>query len=73
MLDNGDSTFVISPTGKTILVDGGEPEQNILVPYLLARKVKKIDYLIISHFDSDHCGRDQRCNTKFKCKNIINR
>ena len=26
------------------------------MPYLLARKITKIDYLIISHFDEDHIG-----------------
>ena len=56
MLDSGDSTLIISPHGKTILIDGGEEEKNVLVPYLLARKIKKIDYLVISHFDSDHVG-----------------
>lgn len=57
----GDSTLVVTPQGKTILIDGGGSEtydvgKNILVPYLLDRKVKKLDYVIISHFDTDHVG-----------------
>ena len=59
----GDSTFIITPKGKTILIDGGGSEfasynvgKNILLPYLLNRRVKKLDYIIISHFDSDHVG-----------------
>ena len=56
MLASGDSTLVVSPNGKKILIDGGEKDQNILLPYLLARKIKKLDYVFISHFDSDHVG-----------------
>lgn len=58
MWDNGDSTLIVTPTGKNVLIDGGEEEQNILIPYMLARKIKKIDYILISHFDSDHSGRN---------------
>ena len=55
----GDSTLIVTPNNKTILIDGGGSEtydvgKNILVPYLLDRKIKKVDYIIISHFDQDH-------------------
>ena len=55
----GDSTLIITPFGKKILIDGGGSEsydvgKNILVPYLLDRGIKTIDYVIISHFDTDH-------------------
>ncbi len=59
----GDSTLIITPEGKKILVDGGEGNsnkydygKNVLLPYLLDRRINKIDYLIISHADSDHIG-----------------
>ena len=57
----GDSTLIITPKNHTILVDGGgntntsfDVGEKTLIPYLLARKVRKIDYMIISHFDQDH-------------------
>lgn len=56
MLGNGDSTLIVTPTNKTILIDGGNDKIDVLMPYLLDRKIKKIDYIIISHFDSDHCN-----------------
>lgn len=71
MLANGDSTLIISPEGKKILIDGGEAQQNILIPYLLARKIKTIDYLIISHFDTDHVGGLLEVMESIKVKNII--
>lgn len=73
MLDSGDSTLVISPRGKKILVDGGEREQKILIPYLLARKIKTLDYVIVSHFDSDHCRRNRRSINGIKSKKFSNK
>lgn len=67
----GDSTLIITKANKTILIDGGGSEigdynvgAKVLVPYLLNRKIKNIDYMIFSHFDSDHCGRIIICNNK---------
>jgi len=59
----GDCCFIITPNHKTILIDGGGQEnydigENTLVPYILDRRTTKIDYCIISHFDSDHVLRD---------------
>lgn len=47
--------------GKNIMIDGGNNRdydygENVVVPYLLDRKMIKIDFLMVSHFDSDHCG-----------------
>ena len=59
----GDSTLIKTPIGRTILVDGGGSEnynvgENVLIPYLLNKKINKIDYLMISHFDTDHVRTD---------------
>ena len=58
----GDSTLIVTPNDKKILIDGGgsstyDVGRNTLIPYLLDRKIKKLDYVIISHFDEDHVGR----------------
>lgn len=61
----GDCTLIKTIQNKTILIDGGGSEfgnfdvgESILLPYLLDRGITKIDYLMVSHFDSDHVGRD---------------
>lgn len=61
----GDCTLIQTPENKNILIDGGGSEfgsfdvgENILLPYLLDRRVTTIDYMIISHFDSDHIRTD---------------
>ncbi len=59
----GDSTIIRTAKNKTIVIDGGEGEnsgfdygKNVLFPFLINKGAKKIDFLIFSHFDSDHCG-----------------
>ncbi|MBR2744559.1 MAG: MBL fold metallo-hydrolase [Clostridia bacterium] len=49
-------------------MDGGDDSENnyigkrVLYPYLLSRGASKIDYIIISHFDSDHVKRNIYCH-----------
>lgn len=59
----GDSTLIQTPNNQKILIDGGGSEEydigkNVVIPYLLSRKINKLDYLIISHFDTDHVRAD---------------
>jgi len=62
--------LITTKMGKRILIDGGE-DNNILLPYLLDRNVKKIDYVIISHFDSDHYAGIVPILGKIKIKNMV--
>ena len=74
----GDSTL-IRVNNKNILIDGGgssysndyDVGKNILLPYLLDRGVNKIDYVIVSHFDSDHCQGLNYILENIKVKNAI--
>ncbi|MBR3002412.1 MAG: ComEC/Rec2 family competence protein [Clostridia bacterium] len=61
----GDCCFIETPGNKTILIDGGGSEigsfdvgKSTLIPYILDRGYTKIDYIIISHFDTDHVRAD---------------
>ena len=74
----GDSTLIITTTNKKILIDSGGSEngsfdvgKNTLVPYLLDRKIISLDYICISHFDSDHCDGFKYLLKNIKVKNII--
>ena len=67
----GDSTLVITPKNKKILIDGGDGKNKILLPYLLDRGINKIDYIIISHFDSDHCNGLIEVLEKAKVKKVV--
>ena len=72
----GDSCLIVTPNNKKILIDGGGSEsydvgKNVLVPYLLARRIKHLDYAIISHFDTDHIGGILTVMQELKVKNVV--
>ncbi len=67
----GDSLFVVSPHGKTMLIDGGgafggfpgheerngvDPGEEAVSPYLWSRGFQKIDVVALTHAPQDHLG-----------------
>ena len=74
----GDSMLIQTPSHKTILIDGGGSEtgsfdvgEKTLIPYLLDKRIMSIDYMIFSHFDSDHCQGLLSVMEKLKVKNAV--
>ena len=75
MWGNGDSILIETPSRKKILIDGGGSEigsfdvgEQTLLPYLLDKGISKIDYIMFSHFDSDHCKRFSNHSRKIASK-----
>lgn len=53
----GDSTFIVFPDRKTILIDAGEGQYgDTIVNYIKSHGYSKIDYLIATHPHADHIG-----------------
>jgi competence protein ComEC len=67
----GDSLFVVSPIGETLLIDGGgafggfpgheeargsDPGEEAVSPYLWSRGFKQIDVVALTHAHQDHLG-----------------
>jgi competence protein ComEC len=66
----GDSLFVVSPYGKTLLIDGGgafggfrgqashgiDPGEEAVSPYLWSRGFQKLDVVALTHAHQDHLG-----------------
>ena len=55
----GDSTLIEFPDGKVALVDGGnggDVETKSLMRYLNALDIERIDGMVATHADVDHCG-----------------
>ena len=73
----GDSMLITFPFNDTnILLDtGGNYHSNlskkVLIPSFKSRKIKKIDYLILSHGDYDHMGEAINLVENFKVEKVI--
>jgi competence protein ComEC len=54
----GDSIFIKYPNNKlNILIDTGPKDSNYnVIPYLKSIGINKIDYMILTHGDTDHCN-----------------
>lgn len=53
----GDSTLVIAPNKKTVLIDSGDNEHGMrVVSYIKKLGISKLDVVIATHPDSDHIG-----------------
>ncbi len=53
----GDSIFIQSPKGKTMLIDGGTASGgDKVVAHLKSLGVSTIDYVVATHPDADHIG-----------------
>ncbi len=67
----GDSLFVVSPHGRTMLIDGGgafggftgreehngiDPGEDAVSPYLWSRGFQKLDVVVLTHAHQDHIG-----------------
>lgn len=73
----GDSTLV-RINNKNILIDSGgstndefDIGERTLFPYLLDRGIICLDYIVVSHFDSDHCKAFEYLMKNMKIKNAI--
>jgi len=71
----GDSTIIIDRFNKcNIIIDTGEvDEYDTLVNYLKTNNIKRIDYLIITHYHSDHYGETNDLLNNFRIINLVNR
>lgn len=56
-VDQGDSILVISPEGKSMLIDTSVSKQDdVIIEYLKACGIKKLDCMVLTHPDADHIG-----------------
>ena len=67
----GDATL-IKCGDRSMLIDGGENDKGTLIQnYMNKQGVKSLDYFIVTHPDSDHCGGADVIITKYDIDTII--
>ena len=74
----GDSSVIILPHGKTVLIDtGGLFNSNYslakdkIIPYLNSKGINRIDALILTHGDFDHMGEAINLVNNFRVEKVI--
>lgn len=75
----GDGIFIHTDNGSNILIDGGSTTEkqvakNRITPYLKSQGIRKIDYSIITHTDSDHISgivEMLESNNSVQIKNLV--
>ncbi len=75
---NADSFLITTPQNKHIMIDtasasykGKTQAEVIIKKYLTDRSIKNIDYLVLTHFDSDHSGGAVDILKNFKVGKVL--
>lgn len=69
---NGDSILIISPEGKTVLIDAGDTGKGkVLLEALKRYNVQQLDYFVATHPHPDHVGGADEVIKAIKVLNVI--
>lgn len=76
----GDSLLVVTPSGKTLLLDSGglggtsrsdfDVGEEVVSPYLWSRGIRRLDVVAISHAHSDHVGGMRSIIANFRPRDL---
>src|SRR5437016_2148138 len=75
-VEGGQATLLVSPSGESMLVDTGwggfnKRDAERISAAAKAGGVKKIDYLVITHYHSDHVGGVLQLAEKLPIRNFV--
>jgi beta-lactamase superfamily II metal-dependent hydrolase len=57
-VDHGDATLIVSPSGRSLLIDAGSNSRGsaVVVPLLRGLKLTSLTYMVATHYHADHIG-----------------
>jgi competence protein ComEC len=75
-VEGGQSTLIVSPSGQSLLIDTGwrgfeGRDADRIAQAARAAKIKRIDYLLITHYHRDHVGGVQQLAGQMKILNFL--
>jgi competence protein ComEC len=77
-VEGGQATLFVAPSGQSMLVDTGWPgfnarDANRIIAAAKLAKIKKIDYVVISHHHADHVGGSKQLAERFPIGTFIDK
>ena len=76
-IGQGNATLIEFPHGHIVLLDGGGARSEkfnvgeaVIAPYLWKKRIRRIDDVVVSHPDTDHCNGLPFILTRFKPKTL---
>jgi competence protein ComEC len=75
-VEGGQATLFITPDGQSVLIDTGFPgfngrDANRIASVAKSAGVKQIDYLLVTHYHSDHVGGVPAIAARLPIKNFV--
>jgi competence protein ComEC len=75
-VEGGQATLMVAPSGESLLVDTGwggfnRRDAERIAAAAKAAGVKRIDYLVITHFHTDHVGGVAQLSEKLPIRNFV--
>lgn len=71
-LNTGNSDCIIIKGEKVVIIDGADNnDEELIVSYINNLGIKKIDYMISTHYHADHLGSLDRVIKEFEVENIF--
>src|SRR6267142_215034 len=68
----GDSILIVSPTGKSVLIDAGDAGKGkVILDALKRHKIERLDYFIATHPHPDHIGGADEVMNAIKVGTVI--
>jgi competence protein ComEC len=69
---NGDAILIVSPAGKTVLIDSGDAGKGkVILAALQRHNVQQLDYFVATHPHPDHIGGADEVIKAIKVWNVI--
>jgi len=72
----GTATLIVSPSGESMLIDTGSSgnngrDANRVLAAVKQAGLRKIDYLVVTHFQDDHYGATSELAGKIPIRNFV--
>lgn len=71
-INTGNSDSILIKGEKSVLIDGGDnDDEKLIVDYLEQQGIKELEYVIATHPDADHCGGLDAVFENVKVNNLL--